>query len=76
MRATTATALAMGTMAVAMGIVTLRTMAVATGIVGMDGMGALTLRTVATHIVAMDVRKVPEADIRKWISKPLWGLPR
>jgi len=53
-RATTATALAMGTMAVAMGIVTLRTMAVATGIVGMDGMGVVTLHMVAMGILAMD----------------------
>ena len=53
--ATTATtALAMGTMAVAMGIATLRTTAVATGIVGMDGMGVVTLHTVAMGIVAMD----------------------
>jgi len=53
-RATTATALAVGTMAAAMGIVTLRTMAVATGIVGMDGMGVVTLHMVAMGIVAMD----------------------
>ena len=54
MRATTdITALAMGTMAAAMGIATLRTMAVAT-VVGMDGMGVVTLPTVAMGIVAMD----------------------
>ena len=52
--ATTATmALAMGTMAAAMGIATLRTMAVAT-VVGMDGMGVVTLHMVAMGILAMD----------------------